>query len=221
MSAIFVGFAADGDELSWLFDSSWTTLAMLVMVAVTVLLVGGMLSRNAEQRRAKGRRNADFDLEVAKMERLGRTDIASLAAGPAHVEGIVHSSVGVLGGEPGHECVYRNRAGSDRSTAVGSELIVVADASGRVAVEQLEKARVLAPRRADGPHETISLHVGDRVQVLGVFSPEVSGEGDPSTRVYGSFGTDGAVQVKVLPALDRAAPPAPKPSDTDPATDTP
>lgn len=200
---------AEGEELGWLFTSQWSTLAVLVMIAVTVLLVGGMLSRNANRRRARARSGPSFDLEVARMETLPVTPAAELIEGPAHLTGVIHSSAGVLGGAPGRECVYRNRAGGDRSTAVGSELIVVADRTGRVAVENLEQARVLAPKRDAGPHETISLHVGDSVQVLGVFAPDPSDDDDPSERVYGSFGSLGAVQLKVL------VPPRSAESDTD------
>lgn len=207
-----------GDELGWLMTSDWSSLAILVMVAVAVLLVGGMLSRGAEARRSARRRRSDFDLEVARMESLPVTATRELVAGPAHVVGTVHSSVGALGGPPERACVYRNRAGSDRSTAVGSSLIVIDDGAGRVSVESLEQARVLAPKQSsDGPHETISLHIGDHVQVLGEFAPEVSGDGDPATRVYGSFGTAGAVQLKVV-----ERPPArPAGTDESPPTESP
>lgn len=214
---------AEGEELGWLFTSQWSTLAVLVMIAVAVLLVGGMLSRNASRRRARSRPGASFDLDVARMDSLPVTPARELAEGPAHVTGVIHSSVGVLGGAPGRECVYRNRAGGDRSTAVGSELIVVADASGRVAVENLEQARVLAPKRETGAHETISLHVGDPVQVLGVFTPDPSDhDDDPSQRVYGSFGSAGAVQLKVLSAArSTASPDAADPTHPTDPTDAP
>jgi len=205
--------AAAGDDLGWLFTSQWSTLAVLVTLAVAVLAVGGMMSRNADRRRARSRKAAGFDLDVARMDALPPTPIRELTRGAAHVTGTVHSSVGVLGGAPGRECVYRNRAGGDRSTAVGSELIVVADETGRVAVEQLEQARVLAPKHDDGRHETISLHIGDRVQVLGTFEPDPSEDDDPAARVYGSFGSAGAVQVKVLspPRREPTRDPAPAP----------
>lgn len=194
------------EDITWLLSGPWGTLAVLIVLAVVVLMAGNMMTKM----RGRGRARAGFDLEVARMENLTPTPIAELVSGPAHAVGVVSSTTGSLGGPPERARVYMNRAGSDRSTAVGSELIVVEDESGKVAVEDLESARVLAPREDAGPHEVISLYVGDRVQLLGRFKAEVHGEEEsPEQRVYGMFGVDGQVQVKVLER-------APKPETPEP-----
>ncbi len=206
---------ATEEDITWLLSGPWGTLALLIVLAVVVLMAGSMMSKY----RGKGRSRVGFDLDVAKMENLPPTPIAELVAGPAHAVGTISSTTGSLGGPPERARVYMNRAGSDRSTAVGSELIVVQDDSGKVAVEELESARVLAPREEAGAHEAISLYVGDRVQVLGQFKPEVHGEDEsPAERVYGIFGADGQVQIK---ALERAPVPEPDEPTGDSTDDTP
>src|SRR4029078_6815743 len=89
----------------------------------------------------------------------------------------------------GRECVWRNRAGAGPQTAVAAELLFVADASGRCGVEELEAGRGIAPGDKVGMHyESTSLHVGDRVEVIGRFEREVIGEHeDPTRLVYGTI----------------------------------
>ena len=194
--------SASGEEIDWLLSGPWATLAFLVIAAVAVLLVGNLLARA----RRGGRARASFDLEVARMESLPVTPSDQVAAGPAHVEGVVASSTGSLGGPLGRPRIYQNRAGSDRKTAVGTELFLVRDARGQVAIENIEEGRVLAPVESGGPHDVVALYIGDRVQVLGVFETDVRGDPEtPHLRVYGSFGSKGQVQVKVL---ERPKPPA-------------
>lgn len=202
------------EDITWLLSGPWGTLALLIVLAVVVLMAGNMMTKM----RGTGRARAGFDLEVARMENLTPTPIAQLSAGPAHAVGVISSTTGSLGGPPERARVYMNRAGSDRSTAVGSELIVVEDESGKVAVEELESARVLAPREDAGPHEVIALYVGDRVQLLGHFKAEVHGEEEsPTERVYGMFGVDGQVQVKVLERAPSPEPKEPSSEDESPA----
>jgi hypothetical protein len=207
-----VAFApgGNGGEIDWILEGPWGKLAVLIVVAVAVLTVGNlMMKRRARIGGAGSRARGDFDLEVAKMTDLPVTAIAQAKPGPVHVEAVLVSANGSLGGAPGRECVWRNRYGASRSTAVGAELVVAQDESGQAGLEGLEHARVLAPKDpTTGKHEFASLYVGDRVEILGYFTPEKYGDAtDPTQRVYGMMGVDGHMQVKVLerPAPEAAA----------------
>jgi len=168
----------------------------LALLAIVVLWLGRRAQNDDPSR---PRRRAPIDLDVARMESLPASTIATARPGPCHVEGIIHSAHGGLGGAPGRECVYRNLASGDRATAVAAELVLVADDSGRCALENLDRARVIAPKEGPPSRQFIALHVGDRVQVLGRFTAEHVGEdADATTHVYGSFGSDGYCQVRLL-----------------------
>jgi hypothetical protein len=178
---------------------------------------------------SRPRQRATIDLDVARMESLPRTAIATAKRGPCHVEGILHSAHGRLGGEPGRECIYRNLAAGDRVTAVAAELVLLADDSGRCSLENLDRARVIAPKEGPKHRRFVALYLGDRVQVLGHFAAEhVGDDADPTTHVYGGFGEDGYFQVRLLErgrggASDRVASDAPdarEASDASPANES-
>lgn len=188
-------------EIDWILQGPWGKLAILIVVAVAVLTVGNMMMKRRQRLGGAGARaRGDFDLAVAKMAELPVTAVADAKAGPVHLEVELVSSNGSLGGSPGHECVWRNRHGASRSTAVGAELVVARDETGQVGVEGLEGARVLAPKDpTTGKHEFASLYLGDRVELVGHFTPERYGDTDaPTERVYGMMGVDSHIQLKVL-----------------------
>ncbi len=183
-------------------------VAVFLVIAISIGAVLFNFRRSskggASSLRLKKRKS--FDLSVAKMDDLSLSTIASLVAGPAHIEGTVHSSVEKLGGAPGEEIVYMDKSGGGKQTAVASELIVVADATGRVGVVNLERARVLGPREDVGKKSFLTIRVGDRVQVLGRFRVDRHGEDMPAqAQIYGLFGHDGPAQVKVLQRGDQVA----------------
>lgn len=194
----------DSGQLVW--------LAILVPVAVLVFSVGSRRVRAQLGGRAilpRGRtrwvpgherRDDEWRTALARLESRPPTPIAAAQTGLVRIQGVITSSTGNLGGVPGRECVWRNRAGAGPSTAVATELLFVADESGRCGVEELEQARVVAPVDKLGAHyESTSLHVGDRVEVLGRFEREVLGEDeDPTRLVYGTLGGDGRLDVRVL-----------------------
>ena len=192
------GDEAKSDEIDWLLAAPWASLALVILLAVIVLFAGNILSKGKKRRSAANAR-PNFDLDVARMESLPAADPSKARDGPVHFEGTVVSSVGLLGGAPERATVYQNRAGASRNAAVASELVVVQCEGGRVAIENLEQARVLAPKEDMGPHKVIRLNLGDKVQLLGHFTREVSGDDDDATqRVYGSLGQSGQAQVRVL-----------------------
>jgi hypothetical protein len=201
-------------ELGWLENAPWAKLGLAITVAVMVLTVGTTMARRRPRRRAN--RRPSFDLDVARLDQQPVTTIAQARDGAVHIEGVLASSVGNLGGSPGRERVWHNRARADRSSAVASELVLVRDESGQTAIEGLDRARVIAaidhaPAERPKAHDTVSLYLGDRVQVLGHFRAESHGDDeDPTDRVYGIMGTQGHVQVRVLHRPDPEGDPLPE-----------
>jgi hypothetical protein len=213
--AMFSGW--ESGQLLW--------LAILVPVAVLVFSVASRRTRaqlgssallpRGRDRPAPGRgpaRDVAWRATVERLEQRVPTPIANAQHGPVRIEGIIAKATGNLGGAPGRECVWRNRSGAGPQTAVASELLIVRDDSGHCGVEELEGARVAAPIDKVGAHyESMSLHIGDRIEVIGTFEREVVGEDqDPTQLVYGTLGTDGRLDIRVLerPAapIDRAEP---------------
>jgi len=209
--SLFSGW--DSGQLLW--------LAILIPVAVLVFSVGSRRVRaqlgrasitpRGRDRSVPGqthRRDEAWRAAVERLEARAPTSIAKAQSGLVRIEGEITSSTGNLGGAPGHECVWRNRAGAGPQTAVAAELLFVADESGRCGIEELAQARVIAPVDKVGAHyESTSLHIGDRIEVIGHFEREVVGEHeDPTRLVYGTLGGDGRLDVRVLervsPAVD-------------------
>ena len=208
-----------GGEIDWLLTAPWAKVALLVTAAVGVLVMANLFARNRGQQRGT-RARPDFDLRIAKLEALPPTPLAEAGAGAVHVEGVLEKGQGALGqGE--FACVYHNRHGAGRATAIGAELVLLADGSGLLGLENLEQARVIAPREDDGPHDTISLYLGDRVQVLGELLLLDQAQDVGERQLRGMLGTLGQIQIRVLerarpkPAPTSSTPPASAPSDPD------
>lgn len=219
--SMFAGW--EGDQLLW--------LALLVPVAVLVFFVGSKRLRSqlgarsiipqGRDRFVSGgshRRDAAWRATAERLEQRDPTPIARAEDGPVRVEATIVGASGNLGGAPGRECVWRNRAGAGPKTAVGADLIIVADATGRCGVEQLEGARVVAPTDKAGAHvESTSLHIGDRIEVIARFEREVVGtHEDPSQLVYGTLGADGRVDVRLVERPEPAREAPTSPGDSDP-----
>lgn len=198
----------DEGEIHWLTNAPWAKLALMITIAVGVLVLANALMRKRGGRKGI-RRKPDFDLRVAKLEALPVTPIGEAKSGAVHLIGTLRKGTGALGtGE--HACVFQNRAGSTRATAIAAELVLLSDDSGNVGLEQLEGARVIAPKEDHGPHDTIALYLGDRVEVVGelmVFDSPQTADGEP---LRGMLGSLGQIQVRLIerprPDVDSAQP---------------
>lgn len=206
---------SSGEDPFSMFEG-WDTgqllvLAALVPIAIFVFWYGSrQLSRHRGSLRPRGRpftaegargeHDAAFRATVAGLEKQPPTTIAKAGAGPVRIEATITTASGNLGGKPGREAVWRNRAGARPDSAVGAEVIIVADASGRCGVENVEQARVIAPAESHGRHwESVSLYLGDRVEIVGHFAPEITGDDpDPTRLVYGTLGGEGRLQVRLV-----------------------
>jgi hypothetical protein len=211
--ALFVSVApaaADDDPFAMFggWDSSQLVwLVILVPIAVVVFMVGSrrtrtQLGRTSPRSSLGGGllRDEAWRAAVERLEARAPTPIASASDGLVRIEGVITRAMGNLGGAPGRECVWRNRAGAGPQTAVASELLIVADATGCCGVESPELARVIAPVDKAGAHyESTSLYVGDRVEVIGHFTREATGEHeDPTQQVHGTLGGDGRLDIRML-----------------------
>ncbi len=186
----------DPSQINWLLDAPWAKVALLITVAVGVLILANARMR-AKKRGGGIRRKPDFDLRVAKLEELPVSTIAAAKAGPIHLVGALRKGEGALGTGP-RACVFQNRAGSSRATAIAAELVLLDDETGLVGLEQLEAARVIAPKEDHGPHDTIALYLGDRVEVVGElmrFEAPQTVDGQP---LRGMLGSLGQFQVRVI-----------------------
>jgi hypothetical protein len=215
--------ALDPDGSFWAFDADSNRrmgfLLALVCVAMFVLWFGRKQFsryRSTSAIRPHGRvlrefrrmRPAQWREVVARLEKKPPTPIAELKAGAVRIEGVLRSASGNLGGKPGRECVWRNREGARPESAVAAELVFVADDSGKCAVEGLESALVIAPsEKLTVHHESVSLYLGDRVEIYGTFSADkVEDESDPTQTVYGTL--------SAAPGLDVRLVQRPKPEST-------
>ena len=206
---------ANDDPFAMLADSGGPLffLALLVPVAVVVFYVGSRRlakERGTQALRPRGR--VFFDQPRARSERwratvlgLERTDPSTAATakpGPIRVQGVLTGASGNLGGAPGRECVWRNRAGAGPASAVGAEVVFLQDETGSIAIEGLEQAYVIAPaEKHTFHHENVSLYLGDRIEVFGHFTPEPSGAGDeahPIERVYGTLTHGDGLDLRLL-----------------------
>lgn len=210
------------------FEWSYVVLAVLIPLAILVYMLGNFRAKrlgSARNLEPKGRRmpkgslrsDPQFSGFVGRALQRGLvTPIASADAQPIMIRGVITSADGNLGGAPGRECVWRNRSGAPRDAAVAAEIVVVADATGRVTLENLEHAEVHAPEEKLGPRvASCSLYIGDEVEVIGRFKPERFGsDPDPTRLVYGSMGGDGNLYVRLF---NRTKPPAAPESSSGPS----
>lgn len=231
------------DPWSMFQGSSTDMLILLALIplAVFVIWYGSRQfrrERGAASLRPKGRTFVDFGGDgarargnrqrwrnlVERLEARPSTPIAQASRGPVRLVARIVNASGNLGGPPGRECVWRNRAGGRPETAIGAELVIVADDSGRCGVENVEAARIIAPSEQHTMHhESVSLRIGDEVELFGVFEPEKVGEDpDPTKLVYGTLGSTGELEVRLL---RRAAVPAeprePTPTDAEASSEQP
>jgi len=212
---------ANGDPFS-LFSAAGRelfVLALLVPIAVLVFWYGRreiLRNRGEYALRPSGRwlpessrtRDEAWRTAVERLESQPPTPVAEATPRWVRVAGTLTAASGNLGGPPGRECIWRNRAGARRDSAVGAEIVILTDDSGRVGLENIERAYVIAPsERHARHHENVSLYLGDRVEVFGEFHPEPPEEsegGDARARVYGTLGARGPLEVRLL---ERPAPP--------------
>jgi len=195
-------------------------IGVLVPVAILVYWIGSRRlraqigSRNLEPKgrgllAGGGPRDKVFAAAVERaIQRQVITSIAEAQAVPVMVRGVLTSADGNLGGKPGHACIYRNRAHARRDMAVAAEFVTLRDATGKAILENLEAAAVISESERISPHfESISLYLGDEVEVIATFTPERHGDHtDPRELVYGSLGQDGNLHVRVVRrGLEKAA----------------
>ncbi|MGH1346604.1 MAG: hypothetical protein ACRBN8_33875 [Nannocystales bacterium] len=222
--------AADGDPFSMLADSGGPLfmLALLVPVAVLVFWVGSRRvskERGTSALRPRGRvffdqprkRSERWRATVKRLEAREPSTTATAKPGPVRLQGVLVNASENLGGVPGRECVWRNRAGASAASAVGAEMVFLQDDAGSVSIEDLENAYVIAASEKHSfHHENVSLYLGDRIEVLGHFTPEAptGAEGHPSERVYGTLTLVDGLDMRLLerpasePQADEAAPPS-------------
>lgn len=207
---------SSGDPFAMFADwdtGSLALLAFLVIGAVGVFWYGSRRlskDRGASSLRPHGRvlgghgprhLGAAWRAKATRLEERPPTQIAEASGAAIRVVGTIVRSSGSLGGPAERACVWRNRAGARPDSAVGAELIIIADDTGHCGVENLEAARVTAPAEKVGMHyEWISLYVGDEVEVLGRFTAErIEGDADdPREVVYGTLGADGPLEVRLV-----------------------
>jgi hypothetical protein len=199
-------------------------LAFMIPLAITVYWYGNRrFGQQLGGSLGRGRWGLDDEpLDAAFREQVRRFQdrdrpgpIADAPAGMVMIRGVLSGSDLNLGGAPGRECVWRNRADGRRDMAIGADVVFIRDASGQAALEGIERAQVVAPEetaRASRGHEWMGLYLGDEVEVIGRFTPEsdVAEDGDPSAQVYGSLGQDGKLHVRLV-----RRPPPPEPTVAD------
>lgn len=206
---------AGGDSL-WFFDGFERQIGLLVLLVFVATCIVWFARRQAFANRIGGERargrpdwaDPKWRERVKALEGREPTAIASARADAVRIVGTIASAPQTLGGETGRECVWRNQAGAGAETAIAADLVFIADASGRCALEGLEHARVIAPieRPASGAkvratstrREHVALYVGDEVEIFGRFAPDrVGDDPDPTKLVYGTLGGAGPLEIRL------------------------
>lgn len=198
-------------DLGTRLDPRWFWLALLIPAALVLLWFGHRQLRDLRSSaflEPKGRPALDDDDAVpatwrrtlARLERHPPTPIAEAEPGPVRIRGRIVRASETFGPAGDRACLYRNRAGAPPRAAVAADAMVVADATGKCGVEGLARARVRAPtepvRRG---HGSIALYVGDEVEVFGTFDEDrIEAEGAPEQTVYGSIGSRGPIEIRVV-----------------------
>ncbi len=220
--------AGGGDSL-WFFDGFETQIGLLILLVFVATCIVWLARRQAYANRDGGERargrpdwaDPKWRERVKALEAGAPTAVATATAGPVRIVGTIASAPQSLGGEPGRECVWRNHAGAGPDTAIAAELVFVADASGRCAIDGLEHARVIAPierppgapkvRATSTRREHVALYIGDEVEIFGRFAPDrVGDDPDPTKLVYGTLGGAGPLEIRLR---TRATVSATAPSD--------
>ncbi|MEM6290746.1 MAG: hypothetical protein AAGA54_05750 [Myxococcota bacterium] len=220
-----VGVPENDDPFAMLADAGGPLflLALLIPVAVMVFFVGSRRVskvRGTSALRPRGRvlldaprkRSDRWRATVKRLEAAEPTAADALEAGPVRLQGILTTASENLGGVPGRECVWRNRAGASAASAVGAEMVLLQDDTGSVSIEDLERAYVIAPaEKHTFHHENVSLYLGDRVEVFGhaTLEPPTGAESTPRDRVYGTLTFADGLDIRLL---DRPVP-TPEPED--------
>lgn len=182
---------------------------VIIIVAIAVAWYGfQQLGRSTELRprgrRQPSRRSRHIDPDVQRhrqrLEAQPATPIAQAQAGYVKIAGRLASAPQTLGGPNGRVCVWRNRAGASAEHAVAAEIVFIADATGQVALENLERATVTAPTEKTSQHrEWVSLYLDDHVNVIGHFDPEPSStKSHHAGLVYGTLGALGPLDVQLV-----------------------
>jgi hypothetical protein len=226
--------APAGEDPFEVFHGLGPKFGILLLLVPVALVVVWYARKMAYASRSEGGRaqkrpdwaDAGWRAKVAELEAADPTPIAKASKGPVRFVATIASAPEHLGGPSGRQCVWRNQAGGDADTAIGSELVFVADASGRAAIEGLEHARVIAPvetigamrGRTSGRREHVALYVGDEVEIYGRFAPEKVGDDPDATKlVYGTLGTVGPIEIRLRTRPERATPEPPAPATNDAA----
>ena len=188
-----------------------TILAILIPVAVLVYWFGQrrlgrqLSGRNLEPKgRTWGSEEPGMDKQLRKLveQHLQKQDIkliAELKDASVMIRGTLISAKQHLGGKPGRECVWRNRLHGRPQMAVAAEKVMIADPSGTALLENLTQAFVVAPHEKFTLHHTsISLYLGDLVEVIGWFTPSLAGqEQSLKQHLYGTLGIKGQLYVRL------------------------
>lgn len=194
--------AAD-EWTSLLGGANWGGLMAVMAVGMVVAAFATLRTkRGVKLGRAHGASPTDrrWLQTRLRLEQGAATPAKEASDGPQRIRGRLVSSDGALGGPPEHACVYRNRATGDPATAIGSTTVFLADPSGKVAIENVERARIVAPVREVAGRETVELRIGDEVDAYGLFEAEAidAGSDAPSEdAVYGTLGARGPLEVHV------------------------
>jgi hypothetical protein len=228
------GRGATGDEDPFaVFGGLGPQLGLMLMLAAIAVMVVWISRRAGKGPRGRGKRrpgwaDPEWRAQVEAL-RASPTTIADAKPGDVCVIATLASAPLSLGGPPERACVWRNGMGADAATAIGAELVFVADDTGRAALEHLERARVIAPpesaperrgsdrgARSGGERtrRVAALYLGDRVEICARFDVDRAGDDpDPRNLVYGTLGAEGPIEVRVI---ERPAPvSAPAPENVD------
>ncbi|HET6583358.1 MAG TPA: hypothetical protein VFG69_07920 [Nannocystaceae bacterium] len=225
--------APAGEDAFEVFEGLGPQFGILLLLVPLAILVVWVARRQSFAGRTSGERararpdwaDPQWRARVAELEAGEPIAIAAATSGVVRFVATIVSAPQALGGPPGRECVWRNYKGSGPDTAIASELVFVADASGRCAVEGLEHARVIAPfeppsrpakARGTGRGEHVALYVGDEIEIYARFAPDRVGEDpDPSKLVYGTAGAAGPLEIRLRTRPTPAAAEPTPPTDAD------
>jgi hypothetical protein len=190
--------------------TEFALLLGLTAAAVAVIWYSSRLYKNAHAGNGLGSRlrlggrstgNVSSDARwretVRMLQEREPTSIADAKPGPVRIRGRIVTASGTLGGAEGRECVWRNRLGGRPEAAVCADLIVVADASGHCGIEDLASARIIARAEETTRHiESVSLCIGDELDVVGSFNREDTPNDAGPDHVYGTINARPGLEIR-------------------------